>query len=690
MKKYPIESIRNIALVGHGGTGKSSLAESMLYTTGAISRMGRVDDGSSTSDFDPDEIQRKISINASVLPCEWKNTKINMIDTPGYPDFIGDVIGSLRAVEAALLLVDGTGNIEVGTETGWDLATEAGITKLFFVNKLEKENSDFFRTLEALRAKFGNSVAPLQVPIGAEDKFVGVIDLLTHKAYKWENGKVSATDIPGDMQDRIGTMRDALIESVAEMDDALMEKYFDQGTLSDEEVAKGLEIGVRTGKVVPVLVGSAMKMVGVDTLLDFIVSSVPSPATAKPVEGKSPSGAADKRTPNDAFCSLVFKTMADPYVGKLTYFRVFSGSIKSDSHVYNANKEREERIGQVYFVQGKTQEATAEIGAGDIGAVAKLQETATGDTLCDKAKPIILPAIEFPEPVHSVAVRAKTKADEDKLGPALAKLAEEDPAFRVHRDTDVNQTLVSGTGETHLDIMVERLKRKFGVEVETDMPKIAYKETITGTGEAQGRHKKQTGGRGQFGDCWVRLEAQPRGAGYEYVDAIVGGAIPRQFIPSVDKGVREAMAAGPLAGAPVVDVKVTCYDGSFHTVDSSDIAFQLAGKIGFRAAMEKAGPVLLEPVMDVEVIVPDEFMGDVIGDLNSKRGRVAGMEPLGGGRQKIKAQVPQSELLRYSIDLRSIARGRGRFSAKLSHYEEVPAHVAQTIIAEAKKSREEE
>lgn len=690
MKKYPVESIRNVALVGHGGTGKSSLAEAILYATGAISRLGRVDDGTSASDFDQDEIQRKISINASVLPCEWKNVKINVVDTPGYPDFVGDVIGSMRAVEAALLLVDGTGSIEVGTETGWDLATAAGITKLFFVNKLEKENSDFFRTLEALRAKFGTSVAPLQIPIGAEDSFVGVIDLLTHKAYKWDNGKVSPTEIPADMQDRIAGMREALIESVAEMDDALMEKYFEEGTLSDEEIAKGLEIGVSSGKVVPVLCGSAMKMVGIDTLLDFIASSVPSPAAVPPVKGKNPAGGEEKRSPGDAFCALVFKTMADPYVGKLTYFRVFSGSIKSDSHVFNATKGRDERVGQVYFIQGKNQEATPEIGAGDIGAVAKLQETSTGDTLCDKTKPIVLDPIEFPEPVYSVSVRAKTKADEDKLGPALAKLAEEDPTFRVHRDTDVGQTLMSGAGETHLDIMVERLKRKFGVEVETETPRIAYRETITATAEAQGRHKKQTGGRGQFGDCWIRLEPQPRGAGYEYVDAIVGGAIPRQFIPSVDKGIREAMSAGILGGYPVVDVKATCYDGSFHTVDSSDIAFQLAGRLAFRAAAEKAGSVLLEPIMDIEVIVPEEFMGDVIGDLNSRRGRVGGMEPLDGGRQKIKAQVPQAEILRYSIDLRSIARGRGRFSAKFSHYEEVPAHVAQQVIAEAAKARKEE
>ncbi len=690
MKKYSIEAIRNVALVGHGGTGKSSLAEAMLYSTGAISRLGRVDDGTSASDFDPDEVGRKMSINASVLPCEWKDSKINFVDTPGYPDFVGDVIGSMRAVEAALILVDGSGQVEVGTETGWDLATEAGITKMFFVNKLEKENTDFYRALEALRSKFGTSVAPLQLPIGSEDKFVGVVDLLTHKAYKWENGKVAPTDIPGDMESQISQMREALIESVAEMDDALMEKYFEEGTLPDEDIAKGLEIGLKSGKVVPVLCGSAMKMVGIDTLLDFIVSSVPSPASIPPAEGKNPAGGDEKRGANDPFCALVFKTMADPYVGKLTYFRVFSGSLKSDSHIFNAGKDREERIGQVYFLQGKNQEATTEVGAGDIGAVAKLQETTTGDTLCDKSKPIVLNPIAFPDPVYSLSVKAKTKADEDKLGPALQKLSEEDPSFRTFRDAETAQTIMGGQGDTHLDIVVERLKRKFGVEVETETPKIAYRETITGTAEAQGRHKKQTGGRGQFGDCWVRLEAQPRGEGYEFVDAIVGGAIPRQWIPSVDKGIKEAMSTGIQAGATVVDIKATVYDGSFHTVDSSDMAFQLAGRLAFRAAAEKANPVILEPVMEVEVIVPEEFMGDVIGDLNSKRGRVAGMEPIGGGRQRIKAQVPQSEMLRYSIDLRSIARGRGRFSAKFSHYEEAPHSVAQQIIAEAEKAKKEE
>ena len=686
MKAYPIDAIRNVALVGHGGTGKTSLGEAMLFLSGSVSRMNRVDDGSSTGDFDPDEIHRKMSINAAVLPCEWKNTKINLIDTPGYPDFVGDVVSSLRAVEAAMLVVDGTGTIDVGAETAWELAEAAGITRLFFVNKLEKENSDFARTLEALRAKFGTSVVPLQVPIGSEDGFTGVVDLLTNKAYTWTNGKVSPTEIPADMAGQITAMRDSLIESVAEMDDALMEKYFDEGTLSEGDVARGIEIGLRTGKVVPVLCGSAMKMVGVDTLLDFIVSSVPSPASVPPVEGTD----GEKRNPDDPFCALVFKTMADPYVGKLTYFRVFSGSIKSDSHIFNANKERDERVGQVYFLLGKSQEATASVGAGDIGAVAKLQETSTGDTLCDKAKAITLKPIGFPDPVYYLAVRAKTKADEDKLGPGLQKLAEEDPTFRTTRDAATSQTLMMGLGDVHLDIMVERLKRKFGVDVETETPKVAYRETITQKAEAQGRHKKQTGGRGQFGDCWLRLEPQPRGVGYEYVDAIVGGSIPKQWIPSVDKGIQEALGRGILAGAPVVDVKVTCFDGSFHTVDSSDMAFQLAGVIGFAAAAAKAGPVLLEPVNEMEIVVPEEFMGDVIGDINTKRGRVLGMEPIGGGRQRIRAQAPQSEVLRYSIDLRSIARGRGKFTSKFSHYEEMQAHAAQQVIAEAEKAKKEE
>lgn len=689
MKAYPIDKIRNVVLAGHGGTGKTSLVEAMLFTAGTITRLGKVDDGSSHSDFDADEIAKRMSLSAAVLPCEWKNIKINTIDTPGYPDFIGEVIGSMRAVEAAVIVLDGHGAVEVGTDNAWDTAEASGISKVFFVNKLEKENMDFYSTLEALRKRFGVNVAPIQLPIGAEAGFKGVVDLLTQKAYVWENATMSQVDIPGDMVEQIAASRESLIESVAEMDDALMEKFFEEGTLSDSELERGLELGVRTGKFVPVLCGSATKMVGIQTLLDFITVVVPSPAAVPVVEGKNPAGTDEKRNPTDPFSALVFKTMADPFVGKLTYFRVYSGSIKSDSHVFNSVRNKEERVGQVFFLLGKSQSGTTEIGAGDIGAVAKLADTLTGDTLCEKSKQIVLKPIEFPDPVYGIAVRAKTKADEDKLGPALHKMGEEDKTFKTHREPETGQTIMSGLGDTHLNIVVERLKRKFGVEVETEKPKIAYREAITKKAEAQGRHKKQSGGAGQFGDCWIRIEPQERGAGYEFVDAIVGGSIPRQYIPAVDKGVREALVHGILAGNPVVDIKVTCFDGSYHPVDSKDIAFQMAGKTAFRTAAEKAGPVILEPIMELEVTVPEDYMGDIIGDINSKRGRVGGMEPVGSRRQMIKATVPQSELLNYCIDLRSIARGRGKFTMKFSHYEEAPPLAAQQIIAAAEKAKEE-
>jgi len=689
MKKYAIDAIRNVALVGHSGAGKTSLVEALLYTTGAIDRLGKVDEGTATADFDPDEIKRKISINTSVAPCEWNGKKINLLDTPGYPDFVGDVIGSIRVVESAMIVLDAVGGVEVGTETGWDVATTQGISKSIFINKMERENADFYRVLEQLRTIFGRNVVPVQLPIGSQDSFKGVVDLVEMNAYEWQNGKQSPVDIPGDIQSQIDQHRDALIEVVAETDDDLTMRYLDGEELSSEDIKRGLEIGIREGKIVPVLCGSGMKQIGLTTLLDFMAGVLPSPAVYPEVVGTNPAGdTEEKRTFDGPFSAIVFKTIADPYVGKLTYFRVYSGSMKSDSTVYNSTKGRDERVGQVYFVRGKHQEATSEVGAGDIGAVAKLAETVTGDTLCDKSKPIMLQPIEFPEPVYSLAVHAKTKSDEDKLGPALGKLADEDPTFKTERSATTAQTLISGLGDTHLDIVTDRLKRKFGVEVEVELPKIAYKETITTTASAQGRHKKQTGGRGQFGDAWVKLEPLPRGTGYEFVDQIVGGAIPRQWIPSVDKGVQEAMSRGILAGFPVEDVRATVYDGSFHSVDSSDMAFQLAGILAFQNAAAKANPVILEPVVEVEVIVPEEYMGDVISDMNSKRGRILGMESA-GNKQRIKATAPQSEMLRYAIDLRSIARGRGTFKAQFSHYEEVPAHIAQQIIEQAKKAKEE-
>ncbi|MEN6520831.1 MAG: elongation factor G [Armatimonadota bacterium] len=689
MKNYAIDAIRNVALVGHSGAGKTSLTEALLYTTGAIDRLGKVDDGTATTDYDPDEIRRKISINTSVAPCEWSGRKINVLDTPGYPDFVGDVIGAVHVVESALIVVDAVGGVEVGTETGWDAAVTRNITRCIFVNKMERENADFYRVLEQLRTVFGRNVVPVQLPIGSQDSFEGIVDLVELKAYKWQSGKSISVDIPADMQAQIDQYREALIEVAAESDDELTMRYLDGEQLSAEEIKRGLGIGIVEGKIVPVLCGSGMKQIGLTTLLDFVANELPSPSTYSKIEGKSPAGAEETRTPDGPFSALVFKTVADPYVGKLTYFRVYSGTLKSDSTIFNASKSRDERVGQVYFVKGKQQEATAGVGAGDIGAVAKLAETVTGDTLCEKAKPIILSPIEFPEPVYSLAIHAKTKSDEDKLGPALGKLADEDPTFKTARDQATGQTHISGLGDTHLDIVTDRLKRKFGVEVEIEAPKIAYRETITMTASAQGRHKKQTGGRGQFGDAWVKLEPLPRSGGYEFVDQIVGGSIPRQWIPSVDKGVQEAMSRGILAGFQVVDVKAIVYDGSFHNVDSSDMAFQLAGILAFQNAAAKANPVILEPVVEVEVVVPEEYMGDVISDMNGKRGRIMGMEPIGHGKQRIKATAPQGEMLRYAIDLRSIARGRGTFKAAFSHYEEVPAHTAQQIIEQAKKAREE-
>lgn len=689
MKKYAIDAIRNVALAGHSGSGKTSLAEALLFVTGAVDRLGKVDDGSATTDYDADEVKRKISINTALAPCEWQGRKINLLDTPGYPDFVGDVIGAIRVAESAVISLDAVSGAEVGTETAWDLAVERGIARAFFVNKMDRENADFGRAMESLTGKFGNRVIPVQLPIGSQDSFKGVVDLVKMKAITWAGGKPTEGDIPGDLAGQAAEYRAKLIEEAAGADDDLMNKYFENETLSDEDLLKGLKLGVQSGAIVPVLCGSATKMIGIDTLLSFLADSAPAP-NATEAKGTNPqSKSEEQRKPEDAFSALVFKTMADPYVGKLTYFRVYSGAIKSDSQVYNANKERDERIGQLYMLRGKQQEATTEVGAGDIGAVAKLQETSTGDTLCEKIKAIAFPPIDLPSPVISLAIRAKTKADEDKLGPALQRLAEEDPTFKTWREAETSQTLISGLGETQLDISVDRLKRKFGVDVETETPKIPYRETILGKGDAQGRHKKQTGGRGQFGDCWIRIEPKPRGEGFEFVDKIVGGSIPRQYIPAVEKGIREAMDRGIISGYPVVDMRAEVYDGSFHTVDSSELAFKMAGAIAFENAVQKAQPVLLEPIANIEVVVPEEFMGDVIGDLNAKRGRILGMEPTGVGKQRIRATVPEAETLRYAIDLRSIARGRGWFKAERSHYEEVPAHISQTIIADAKKAKEE-
>lgn len=690
MKKYGVEAIRNIGLFGHQGSGKTSLAEAMLFASGGIDRMGRTDDGTSTLDFDPEEVRRNISINIGLAPCEWNGCKINVVDVPGYLDFENEVRSAMRVVDAAVLVTPAQGDLEVGFEIAWDQAIASGKPRAVLVNKMDRENADYFSVVEKLRSTYGTSIAPVHVPIGQADSFSGVVDLVHMKAYTGVGKEFKEIPIPAELEGVVSEYREKLIESAAEGDDALIEKYFEEGTLTDEEVVRGLHQGIDHGKVVPVLCGAATRNMGAAALMNLVAEAFPNPTEAAKPSGQTPDGQPATREPSDdaPFSALVFKTIADPFVGQLTYFRVYSGAIKSDSHVWNSVAGKDERVGQLYFIRGKSQEATPEVGAGDMGAVAKLANTRTGDTLCDQAKPIILDPIPFSKPVYEIAIKAKTKVDEDKLGTALQRVAAEDPAFAFRRDPDTGQTVIGGMGETHLNIVVEKL-RKFGANVDIIPMRVPYRETILSVAQGQGKHKKQTGGRGQYGDCHIKLEPLPRGSGFEFVDAIVGGAIPRQYIPAVEKGVVEAMATGILAGNPVVDIKCTCYDGSYHDVDSSEQAFKMAGIIAFNTVAAKANPVILEPIVQLTVVVPENMMGDVMSDVSGKRGRIVGTESIGGGKARVTATVPQAEMLRYAIDLRSLSRGRGSFTVEPSHYEEVPAHIAQQIIAEYQKSREQ-
>ncbi|MDR7523193.1 MAG: elongation factor G [Armatimonadota bacterium] len=692
MKRYAPAQIRNVAVVGHGGVGKTSLVEALLFQAGAIDRQGRVEDGTTTTDFDPEEIRRKHTINASLAPLEWEGTKINLIDTPGYPDFIGEVAGALRVADGALIVVDARSGVEVQTEVVWKRAEEDGLPRIVVVSRMDREHAHFDRTVEALRARFGTRIVPMHLPVGDEAAFAGVVDLVAMQAVLASDGKERVADIPQDLRDAAQAARERLVEAAAESDDVLVEKYLEAGTLTDGELRRGLTAGVRAGKIVPVLAAAAIRRIGTSQVLAAITSLLPSPEDRGPVIGRHPRNDDEVTVePNERgpLAALIFKTMADPYVGRLSYFRVYGGVLASDSQVYNATRDRVERIGQLYAVRGKQQEAVPQVGPGDLGAVAKLAETGTGDTLCHKDAPVRLAPISFPHPAISMAIEPKSKADEDKMGSALHRLAEEDPTFSVRRDPELKQTIISGMGESHLEIMADRLRRKFGVDVTLAPPRVPYRETIRGKAQGQGRHVKQSGGRGQYGVCFVEVEPLPRGAGFEFVDKIYGGAIPNQFIPSVEKGVRKALEEGILAGYPVVDIRVTLYDGKYHEVDSSDIAFQLAGALGVKEAATKAGLVLLEPILTIEVRVPEEMMGDIIGDLNSKRARILGMESQGDGTTIVRAQVPQGEVLRYASDLRSLTGGRGTFAASFSHYEPVPAHVADRLVAEARRQKEE-
>jgi elongation factor G len=692
LKTYDAKDIRNVLLVGHGGAGKTTLFEAMVFTSGATTRMGTVEDGNTVSDHDPDEQRRGISVSLAMAPVEWKGVKINVLDAPGYADFIGDVRSAIRAVDAVILVVSAVDGVEVQTEYGWELAVEEGLPRAIFVNKLDRERADFQATLDQLVSAFGNQVAPFELPIGQEHEFRGVADLLHEKADLYTDGPLAEeSEWPDEIHAIADPAREKLIEAVAEADDALLEKYLEEGSLPEHDVVHGAKDGFSRARLAPVIVGSAARAVGIDRLLDFVVEEFPSPQDRGPVTVVGKTGDEGERPcePSAPTCAFVFKTVSDPFVGHITMFRVFSGAVRPDSTVFDATQNIEERVGQLFTQRGKEHETVPEVVAGDIGAVAKLQHVHTGDTLSTKDDPVQLPSIELPEPLLAYAVTPKTKGDEDKLATGLARLREEDPSFRVGRNEETHQTVIYGMGEAHLDVQMSRLKAKFGVEVTTAPAKIAYRETIKRKAAGLGRHVKQTGGHGQYAVCNIDIEPLPRGEGFVYEDKIFGGAIPQQFIPSIEKGIVKTMSEGVISGNPMVDVKVTLNDGKFHSVDSSDMAFQIAGSLAIKDAVEKAGVVLLEPVVQLSVIVPDSFTGDIMGDLNSKRGKIQGMEQIGGGKQRINALVPQAEVARYVIDLRSMTGGRGAFTMSASHYEEMPSHLADKVIAEYHKAREE-
>ena len=685
MKDYKTEDIRNVVLIGHGGTGKTTLAEAMLFASGAINRLGRVEEGTTTSDFDPDEIKRTISINLALLPCEWENKKINVVDAPGYADFVGEMKAAIHAADAAVVLVDASAGVEVGTEHCWAFADEASLPRAVLIDRMDRENADFAQALSQVQSFFGKKCVALQIPVGAQSSFSGVVDVLAMKAYSGEKGTEGA--VPDSLSDQAARHREQLVEAVAETDDELLTKYLDGTELTAEELTRGLRTGIASGAVVPVLVAAAAKNIGTAQLLDVLANDFPSPKDRPPIKAKNASTGQEEDVnadPAGPLAALVFKTTADPYVGKLTYLRVYSGVLKGDSSAWNSNKAAAERIGQLFVVRGKAQEPVPQLVAGDIGALAKLAETSTGDTLATKERPLVLPPITFPAPAYSAAVHPKTKADLDKMGNALNRIIEEDPTLRVRRDADTNETILSGLGEPHLEVTVEKIQRKFGVGLELTTPKVPYKETITAPSTSEYTHKKQTGGHGQYARVAIKLEPLPRGSGFQFEDKVVGGAVPKTYIPAVEKGVSEAMREGVIARYPLVDVKVTLYDGKEHPVDSSEMAFKLAGSAALRQGVNQGKPILVEPIVNLRVTVPEANTGDAMGDLNSKRAKVLGISPQ-DGYSVIEAQVPLAEVQHYATDLRSITQGRGHYALEFDHYEEVPAHLAQKIIDKAKE-----
>jgi elongation factor G len=678
--------IRNVVLLSHQGAGKTSLAEFMLFTSGAIQRLGNVKDGTTTSDYDPLEIDRQIGINLSLLPIQWQGIKLNLIDTPGYADFVGEVRSGLRVAEGAIIVICAASGVEVGTEQMWGDSEKANLPRLIFVNKMDRDNADFLSTLKGIQSKLAPKCLPVQLPIGSQSDFQGIIDLVAMKAYI--GAASQEAEIPSALREQAEASREKLVEAAVEVDDELINKYLEGGPINNEEILTAIKKSTIAGKLVPVFVGSALQGMGTQQLLDGICHYLPSPEEKDAVVAKNVSTGNQEEVKPDSespLSGLVFKTSADPYVGKLSYFRVYSGVISSNSQVWNANKNNMERIGQLFTMLGKNQQPVPQVAAGDIGAVARLSLTTTGDTLCAREHPVILPGIEFPKANFSMSIQPQAKSDLDKMSTVLPRICEEDPSLQTRREADTNEFIISGMGDNHLEIVREKIRRKFGVEVKLDLPMIPYKETITVSTKAEYKHKKQTGGHGQYGHVFLELEPLPRGGGFEFARKIVGGAIPQNYIPSVEKGVNEAKQEGVLAGYPVVDVKVSLYDGSFHPVDSSDIAFKIAGAQALKKGLSQGQPVLVEPIMKLTITVPEMYTGDITSDLNTKRGRVLGMNP-GNGINVIEAQAPYAELLRYALNLRSLTQGRGSFVMEFDHYEEVPAHLSQKIIADKKKA----
>ncbi len=694
VKTYEGKDIRNVGVVGHGDSGKTTLTAGLLFTAGATSRLLRVDEGNTITDFDEEEVQRKVSISTAIAVAEWKKAKINIVDTPGYNIFINDTRGALVAADAALVVVDGVAGVEVQTEKVWSYSNDYKLPRAVIINKLDRERSSFERALASVQETFGRTAIPVQIPIGAERDFKGVVDLVRMKAYTYTpdgDGKGKESDIPADLADAAQTAHEALVELVAEGNDALMEEFFEKGTLPAEHILDGIQSGVKEMRLFPVLCCSALHNIGTDLILNFVVDHLPAP-TEREVVAKANGAETTRKVADGGPCSaLVFKTTADPFAGRITYFKVYSGVVKNDATLYNVQKGTAERLAHIGVPMGKTITPVTELHAGDIGAVAKLKDTLTGDTLADKGVAFVYPPVQLPEPSIAFAIEAKSRQDEDRMGNAVHRILEEDQSLRFYRDPQTKEFLLGGSGQQHVEVVASRLKKRYGVEVILKAPKIPYRETIRGRADVQGRHKKQTGGHGQFGDCWIKMEPLARGAKFEFVNEIFGGSIPKNYIPAVEKGIIEAAEGGFLAGFPMVDFRVVLYDGSYHDVDSSELAFKLAARKAFKNAMQEAKPVLLEPIMNVEIQAPVEYAGDLMGDLNSRRGRISGMDTK-GNTQFVRAQVPMAEMLNYQNDLTSMTQGRGSFTMEFDHYDYVPALQADKIIAAAKaaKTGEEE